>query len=171
MIMNSIENLEKKEGILKLKKMVDEVKFCFFITDLENEKGSSSTIMTAQQVDDEGNIWFFSGSNSDRNKDIEENKNVQMYFSSPEKNSYLSVNAKANIVMDKSKIKELWNPLLTIWFKDGIEDKNISLIKVTTKTANYWDSDGGKMINFFKMITSVITGNNTIDSTQGKIKI
>lgn len=169
--MNSIENLEKTEGILKLKKMVEEIKFCFFISDLENKKGTSSTIMTAQQVDDEGNIWFFSGADSDRNKDIKAHKNVQMYFSSPEKNSYLSVNAEASIVMDKSKIKELWNPLLTIWFKDGIEDENISLIKATTNTANYWDSDGGKMINFFKMIASVITGNNAIDSTQGKIKI
>jgi general stress protein 26 len=169
--MNNIENLEKTDGILKLKKMVEDVKFCFFITDLENNKGTSSTIMTAQQVDEEGNIWFFSGVDSDRNKDINAHKNVQMYFSSPEKNSYLSVNAKASIVMDKIKIKELWSPLLTIWFKEGIEDKNISLIKATTKTANYWDSDGGKMINFFKMIASVITGKNAVESTQGKIKI
>lgn len=169
--MNNIENLEKTEGILKLKKMVDEVKFCFFITDLENEKGSSSTIMTAQQVDYEGNIWFFSGADSDRNKDLKLHKNVQMYFSSPEKNAYLSVNATASVVMDKTKIKELWNPSLDIWFKDGIEDQNISLIKATTKTANYWDSDGGKMINFFKMIASVISGSDTVDSTQGTIKI
>lgn len=169
--MDSINNLEKSEGLLKLKKMVDDVKFCFFITDLENKKGASSTVMTAQQVDREGNIWFFSGLDSDRNKDIAAHKNIQMYFSCPEKNAYLSVNAEASIVMDKIKIKELWNPALTIWFKDGIEDKNISLIKASTKTANYWDSDGGKMINFFKMIAAAITGENTIETTQGKIKI
>ena len=169
--MNTIENFEKADGILQLKKMVEEVKFCFFITDLENKKGTSSTIMTAQQVDDEGNIWFFSGADSDRNKDINAHKKVQLYFASPEKPAYLAVNAAATIVMDKAKIKELWNPLMTVWFKDGMEDHNISLIKATTKKANYWDSDGGKMINFFKMIASAITGKNTIDSTQGKIKI
>lgn len=169
--MNTIENLEKADGILQLKKMVEEVKFCFFITDLKNKKGTSSTIMTAQQVDDEGNIWFFSGADSDRNKDIKAHKKVQLYFASPEKNAYLAVNATATIVMDKAKIKELWSPLVAVWFKDGMEDQNISLIKATTKKANYWDSDGGKMINFFKMIASAITGKNTIESTQGKIKI
>lgn len=169
--MSNIENLDKKEGILKLKKMVDDVKFCFFCTDLKDENGAISTVMTAQDVDDEGNIWFFSGLDSDRNRDIKANKNIQLYFSSPEKNSYLSVNSEAHIVMDKLKMKELWNPLLKIWFKDGIEDKNISLIKTSTKTANYWDSEDGKMINFFKMVASAITGNNLIETVEGKIKI
>lgn len=169
--MNTIENLNTEDGIIKLKKIVDDVKFCFFKTDSKNDNIDSATIMTAQSVDNEGNIWFFSGLDSDRNKDIEANKNVQLYFSCPEKNAYLSVNADANIVLDKKKIAELWNPLLKIWFKDGVEDINISLIKATTKTANYWDNENGKMINFFKMIASVITGENTIDSTQGKIKL
>lgn len=169
--MNTIENLEAEQGILKLKKMVDEVKFCFFSTDVKNNNEPTSTIMTAQSVDDDGNVWFFSGLDSDRNRDIERNRIVHLYFSSPEKNAYLSVTADASIVMDKNKMAELWNPLLKIWFKDGIDDKNISLIKAATKTANYWDSEGGKMINFFKMIAAVVTGGNTIESTQGKIKI
>ncbi len=169
--MNIIENLDNEEGILKLKKMVDTIKFCFFSTDLKNKNGASSTVMTAQTVDEDGNIWFFSGLDSDRNKDIKTNNNVQLYFSCPEKNSYLSVNADANIVLDKNIIAELWNPLLKIWFKDGVDDINISLIKATTKTANYWDNENGKMINFFKMIASVITGDINIDSAQGKIKL
>lgn len=169
--MSSIENLNKEDGIIKLKKIVDDIKFCFFQTNSKNDTIDSSTIMTAQTVDEDGNIWFFSGIDSERNSDIETNKKVQLYFSCPEKNSYLSVNADASIILDKNKITELWNPLLKIWFKDGIDDENISLIKAATKTANYWDSENGKMINFFKMISAVITGNDTIDSTQGKIKL
>ena len=169
--MNNIENLEKTDGILQLKKIVEDVKFCFFNTNTKNTKGMSSTIMTAQQVDYEGNIWFFSGADSERNKDINAHKKVQLYFASPEKSEYLAVNAIATIVMDKTKIKELWNPLVAVWFKDGMEDQNISLIKAATKTANYWDSEGGKMINFFKMIAATITGKNSINATHGKIKI
>ena len=169
--MSHIENLDKKEGILKLKKMVDDVKFCFFCTDLKDKNGAISTVMTAQDVDDDGNIWFFSGLDSDRNRDIIANKKVQLYFSAPEKNSFLSVNSEASIVLDKEKIKELWNPLLNIWFKEGIEDKNISLIKATTKTANYWDNEDDKMINFFKIVVSTITGNNHIEAVAGKIKL
>ncbi|MBC7641383.1 MAG: pyridoxamine 5'-phosphate oxidase family protein [Flavobacterium sp.] len=169
--MTNIENLENKEGIEKLKKLVDEIKFCFFKTNPENHNIESSTIMTAQNVDKDGNIWFFSGIDSDRNRDIKTNQKVELYFSCPEKNAYLSVNAEAHIVLDKEKMKELWNPLLKIWFKDGVDDQNISLIMAKTKTANYWDSEGGKMINFIKMIAAAITGTDNIDTTQGKIKL
>jgi general stress protein 26 len=169
--MSNIENLDKNEGIIKLKKMVDDVKFCFFCTHLNNYNGATSTIMTAQSVDEEGNMWFFSGLNSDRNRDINLNKNIQLYFSSPEKNAYLAVNSEAEIILDKVKMKELWNPILKIWFKDGIEDTNISLIKASTKNAYYWDSEGGKMVNFIKMIGSLITGNDFVDTVEGEIKI
>jgi general stress protein 26 len=169
--MNIIENLNKEEGIEKLKKIVEEIKFCFFKTSSKNDSIDSATIMTAQSVDSEGNIWFFSGIDSDRNNDIKTNKKIQLYFSCPEKNAYLSVNADASIVLDKNKIKEFWNPLLKIWFENGIDDKNISLIKATTISANYWDSENGKMINFFKMISDAITGENTTNATYGKIKL
>ena len=169
--MSNIENLEKSEGIIKLKKMVDDCKFCFFCTNLSNHNGATSTVMTAQDVDSEGNIWFFSGINSERNHDIATDNNIQLYFSCPEKNSYLSVNGQASIILDKAKIKELWNPLLKMWFKEGADDMNISLIKVTTKNANYWDSADGVMVNFFKMIASVLTGTENIEATSGKINL
>lgn len=169
--MNSIENLDKKDGILKLIQMVDGIKFCFFATDLKNENDRSSTVMTAQFVDQEGAIWFFSGLDSDRNRDITTHKKVHLYFSSPEKNSYLSVSGQATIVTDKDKIAKLWNPLLQVWFKDGVDDTNISLLKIVPKKAHYWDSENQKMINFFKVIAPTITGNNAIETTEGQIEI
>lgn len=169
--MSNIENLEQKEGILKLQKLVDTIKFCFFCTDLKNQNATNSTIMTTQKVDEDGNIWFFSGLNSDRNRDIKADKNIQLFFSSPENNAFLSANCEAEIVLDKAKMEELWNPVLKIWFKDGVDDMNISLIKVAVKEAYYWDSEGGKMVNFIKMIGSLITGNDYVDAKEGKIKI
>ena len=169
--MTTIENLSKNEGVEKLKKMVDDIKFCFFTTNSNNFDHKTATIMTAQAVDNDGSIWFFSRADSDRNKDIANHKNIQLYFSSPEKNSYVSVDCEAEIIFDKKKIMQLWDPLLKSWFKDGVDDNNISLIKAKTKNANYWDIEGGKMINFFKMISSTITGNNFIESKQGNIKI
>ena len=169
--MTNVENLEKSEGIIKLKKMIDDCKFCFFCTNLSSHTGATSTVMTAQDVDELGNIWFFSGINSERNNDIITDQNIQLYFSCPEKNSYLSVNGQASIVLDKEKIIKLWNPLLKLWFKDGADDMNISLIKVATKNANYWDSEDGVMVNFFKMIASALTGIDNSEPTSGKIKL
>ncbi len=68
-------------------------------------------------------------------------------------------------------MEELWNPILKIWFKNGGEDSNISLIKANTKSAYYWDNEGGKIVNFIKMIGSLITENDYVDAKKGKIKI
>ena len=169
--MYNVKNLEQEKGIAKIKQIVNDVKFCFFCTNPENQNSAEATVMTAQTVDEHGKIWFFSGRDSDRNRNIKTNQNVQLYFSCPEKDAYLAVNATASIVFDREKMEELWNPILNIWFKDGVDDQNISLIQATAVNANYWDSKDGKMINFFKMIASAITGNDVTDSTHGSINV
>ena len=81
------------------------------------------------------------------------------------------VNGEAVIKSDKAKIEELWTPVAKIWFKEGKEDPNISVIKVTPTSAYYWDTDGNRMINFLKMVTSVVTGTNLVNSKEGAITV
>lgn len=169
--MSDIKNLHSKEAIEKLKSLVDEIKICLFCTNLKTDDGSTCRPMSAVQVCNQGNIWFFSEKNSDKNMDIFIDKNVQLFFSHPDKGSYLVVNGEAEIIVDKAKIDELWGPLTKIWFKDGKDDPTISLIKVKTTTAYYWDTDGNRMINLLKMIGSAITGTNLVIGNKGELNI
>jgi general stress protein 26 len=169
--MSNIKNLNNKEAIEKLKSLVDEIMICLFCTNLKTDDGSTCRPMTAIKVCDKGNIWFFSEKNNDKNKAIALNKNVQLFFSHPGKNSYLVVNGEAEIILDKTKIEELWTPIAKIWFKEGKDDPNISIIKVSPTSAYYWDTDGNRMINFIKMAASVATGTNLISGNQGTLKV
>ena len=167
---NTEKNIEN-EGIEKLIELVENTNICFFCTDLKAGDGATATPMSAQKVDEEGNIWFFSGKDSDKNKEISKDKEVQLFFSNPGKSNYLVVNGSAIIVTDIEKIKELYTPAIKIWFKDGVDDPNISLIKVGTKNAYYWDTVGGKVINCIKMIASVVTGTNLVEGVEGNITV
>ena len=169
--MSTIENLINKEAIEKLKSLVDDIIICLFCTDLKTDDGSTCSPMSAIKVCDQGNIWFFSEKDSDKNKVIASDKNVQLFFSHPEKGSYLVVNGEAQIILDKTKVVELWTPVAKIWFKEGKDDPNISIIKVTPTTAYYWDTDGNRMINFIKMVASVVTGKNFVDGEEGSITL
>ena len=169
--MNNIENLNNKEGIHKLKSLVHDIMICLFCTDLKKDDGSMCCPMSAIKVCDEGNVWFFSEKSSDKNKAILIDKNVQLFFSHPGKESYLVVNGEAEIILDKTIIEELWTPVAKIWFKEGKDDPNISVIKVNPTTAYYWDTDGNRMINLLKMVASVVTGTNLITGKEGSIKI
>ncbi len=169
--MDNPTNLQAAEGVKKLKDLVDEIGICLFCTNLKNSDGSTTRPMGAQEVDEQGNIWFFSDIHSDKNHEIAEDKKVQLFFSHPGKSSYLVVNGKAEILVDRNKVEELWSPLVKTWFKDGKDDPNISIIKVATDSAYYWDTNGNKMINFFKMVASVATGTTLVDAKEGAITV
>jgi general stress protein 26 len=151
--------------------LVDDIMVCLFCTDLKTDDGATCRPMNAIEVCDQGNIWFFSEKNSDKNKAIVADKDVQLFFSHPGKSSYLVVNGEAEIILDKIKIEELWSPTAKIWFKEGKNDSNISVIKVTPSSAYYWDTDSNQMINFLKIVASVITGTNLLTGNKGALKV
>ena len=169
--MDNKTNLNSHKGISKLKELVDDIKICLFCTNLRTDDGSTCRPMSTQGVDDEGNLWFFSGIDSDKNREIVENKNVQLFFGDPGKSSYLVVNGEAEIILDRNKIEEHWNPLVKVWFKGGKDDPNLSLLKVIPNNSYYWDVDGNRMVNFAKMLISTVTGSNLVTSEEGAINI
>lgn len=169
--MSNTKDLNHTEAIDKLKELVAEINICLFCTNLKIDDGATCRPMGAQKVCDQGNIWFFSDVQSDKNREISQDKHVQLFFSHPGKNSYLVVNGEAEIIIDKSKTEELWTPISKIWFKEGKDDPNISIIKVKPTSAYYWDTEGNRMINFFKMVASVATGTNLVSGVQGELKV
>lgn len=167
--MSDTKNLFNKEAIDKLKNLVDDITICLFCTNLKTDDGSTCRPMAVQHVCDQGNLWFFSQKNSEKNKDIEKNKNVQLFFAHPGKSSYLVVNGEAEIIIDTDKTEELWTPLVKTWFPEGKEDPAISIIKVTPNISYYWDTEGNQMANFLKMVASVATGTNLVAVNQGNL--
>ena len=169
--MSDKKNLNNKEAIDKLKSLVSDISICLFCTNLKTDDGATCRPMGAQLVCEQGNVWFFSEKNSDKNKEIAQNKNVQLFFSHPAKSSYLVINGEAEIILESAKIDELWTPVVKIWFPEGKDDPNISMIKVKPTTAYYWDTEGNRMINFIKMVASVATGTNLVTGKEGTITV
>lgn len=169
--MDSIENLSNKEAINKLKQLVEEIDICLFCTNLKKDDGETCRPMSSQKVCDEGNIWFFSEVDSIKNREIEQDSQVQLFYSHPGIDSYLVVNGVAELVFDKAKIEKLWSPAVKAWFPEGKNDPSISVIKVKPTSGYYWDTKGSKMVNFFRMAASVALGENLIQGNEGTISI
>ena len=168
--MSNTKDLNQQAAIKKLKELAEEINICLFCSNL-NTDGATTRPMGTQQVDDNGDIWFFSAKDSDKNREIEEDEHVQLFYAHPGKSSYMVVNGTATISYDRAKIEELWSPLAKTWFKEGKDDPNISLIKVSNVNAYFWDTTGNKMVNFFKMVASVATGKTLIDAEEGAIHV
>ena len=169
--MSNPVNLQQQDAIKKLKELAEDINICLFCSNLKTDDGATCRPMGTQHVDDNGDIWFFSPKDSDKNKEIQEDDHVQLFYSHPGKSSYMVVNGTAAVSYDKQKIADLWTPLVKTWFKGGKDDPNISLIRVSNVNAYYWDTTGNKMINFFKMVASVATGKTLIDAEEGALNV
>ena len=165
--MGDTKDLANTEAAKKIKELAGEIGTCMFCT-YDGYKLVSRP-MSAQNTDDEGNVWFLSDKGSNKNREILSNANVELFFAHGH-DKFLSVHGKAAISFNKDKIKELWTPLAKVWFTDGVDDPRISVIKVACSEGHYWDTKHGKMVEWAKMAASLITGKTMDDGIEGDLK-
>lgn len=168
--MGDIKNLIGKESIDKLQELVKQDKtgmLCYNVTTYP----LLSIPMYIQQVEDNGDIWFFSGKDSEHNAYIERDGRVQFFSSNSGDSAYFSLAGQAEILFDRKKAKELWNPMAKVWFQEGVDDPNLSLIRIRPHQGYYWDTTTNRMIEFLKMAASVVTGKTMDDSVQGTMHV
>lgn len=168
--MEKIQNLSNQDAVKKMQVLIKAADICHFVTALK-QLPLNSRPMSTLTVDDEGSIWFFSDKDSDKNKDILEDEYIQLFYANHSSSEYLSVYGTAMVLKDKAKIKELWTPIAKVWFQEGVDDPNITILKVTPLEAYYWDTKHNKLIALLKMAAAVVTGKTMDDGIEGKLKI
>jgi general stress protein 26 len=164
------QHLENQEALKKLNKLVDEVKICMFATVNEDYTVYSRPMQTIQ-VDAEGNIWFFTNEYSGKVDDISKDNTVYLMYSHPGQSTYLHIKGQCSVVNDKQKIEELWSPMVKAWFPKGVDDPALSLLKVNTSEASYWDNSSSKFVVFFNIIKAIAKGEKHDDGEFGHLKI
>jgi len=163
----STENLTSKEAIDKMSELVNDIDFTFLVTNLSKQP-LSAVPMSTKKVDEEGSIWFLSGLNSEHNTNIVKSPEVQLLYSNPSDSEFISIYGRASIIADPEILKELYSKADDAWFT-GLEDPNLTAIKVVPEEAYYWDTKQNKYISLFKMGISAITGEKADIGEKGKL--
>ena len=166
-----MKDLQGAEATKKIKELVDSAKTCFFCTSIEAGKPFATRPMSVQKLDDAGNFWFFSASDSHKNAEIAEDVSVQLLFQGSQYSDFMNIYGKAQISRDRAKIEELWDPSVKTWFTEGKDDPRITVIKVTPTEGYYWDTKHGAAVAFVKMMVGAVVGKTLDDSIEGKMKV
>jgi general stress protein 26 len=164
-------NLSNEEAVKKIKDLTSQAKTCFFCT--RGIVGVSNGVrpMTVQKVDDSGACWFLSSNDSQKDQEIEEDATVDLYFQGSAHSDFLHLTGMAELSQDKTKIKELWEPILKTWFTQGVDDPRISVIKFVPKGGYYWDNKHGNAVAGVKMAVGAVLGKTIDDSIEGHIHL
>lgn len=160
---------ENKTSVEKLKEMLEGIDFCM-LTTIDGGQLRSRP-MSTQQFEFDGDLWFFTRDNTHKADEVAKDPRVNVAYSKPDDNRYVSVSGTAEIVKDRAKMEELWSPILKAWFPDGLEDPHICLLKVGVEQAEYWDAPSSTIVQLFGMAKAFVTGTEMSYGENKKIKL
>jgi general stress protein 26 len=106
----------------------------------------------------DGTLYFFTSAGSGKVAEVTRDPRVNVSFSSPKTQDYVSVSGTARLSRDAALLKQLWNPWLKAWFPDELADPELALLIMETEQAEYWDSPNSAALHLIGVVKATITG-------------
>ncbi|MET0296260.1 MAG: pyridoxamine 5'-phosphate oxidase family protein [Microbacterium sp.] len=163
------EEITGPEAIARVKELVEDIDFTMLTT--QDAAGSLvSRPMSTRQMDDAGDIWFFTLEDSKKVDEAEADHDVNLSYLDAKGHRYVSVAGRARTVDDRAKMQELYSPSLDIWFEEGLDTPGIILLKVTPVECEFWEPRHGKLVTAAGMLKSLVTKDTPDDlMSHGKV--
>jgi general stress protein 26 len=148
---------DNTENIKKIRELIKDIRFAM-LTTVEEDGTLRSRPMATQQTEFDGDLWFFTNANAPKVDEVQREQHVNVSYANPDKQKYVSVSGKAELIRDRQKIEELWNPVYKAWFPQGLDDPNLALLKVSIDQAEYWDSPSSALVRLVGFVKALTTG-------------
>jgi len=146
------------KNVKKLGEMIEDIEVAM-LTTIGPDGVLHSCPMMTQEGEFDGELWFFTKRNTLKTANIEHEPKVNVVYSEPEDQVYVSITGRAEVVVDdRAKVDELWTPAHKLWFDGGKEDPQLCLIRVDVESAEYWDSPTSPAVTLAGFAKSLITG-------------
>ncbi len=158
-----------EESLKKLRHLIKDVGTAM-LTTLDNGVLRARPMAT-QQTEAGSDLWFITSTESHKTTEIEKDNRVNVSYSSPSDNTYVSISGTASLVVDRAKIDELWSPIHKAWFPKGKDDPTICLLKVVPDQAEYWDSTSSTLVQIAGFIKAAATGKQADGGDNAKINL
>lgn len=164
-----IDNLLGTAAVQKIREIAKAARICFLGTS-PGKHPLDVVPMAVQEVDDAGNVIFLSGRSSQKNTHIAADPRVQLFFVNVGDSNYLSLHGLATITDAKSERDRYWTPIARNWFHGGVDDPEVTVIKVAPSDGYYWDTVHGKTVAMLKTVVGAVTGKTMDDSVEGSVR-
>ena len=157
-----MSNMLKQEEIETLSELIKDVDTAMLTT--VTEEGLVSRPMKTQEIEFDGDLWFFTKKATNKYEEILHNQDVNVAYAGK---SYVSVRGVAEIVEDLDKKKELWSNAYGKIMQTSYDDPNVILIKVKAEAAEYWETGNltKKIAFLYKRMTGQSSKRSDINET------
>ena len=111
-----------------------------------------------KSIDEGAALYFFISRKSELVQSLQHDNNVNVSYTDPGDDRYVSVSGQARISEDAAKKEALWSVMAKPWFPGGVNDPDLALLEIGIQHAEYWDVKESKMVQLAKMAKAAITG-------------
>jgi general stress protein 26 len=152
---DTTETRSDEKAARHVAELVDRARLCM-LTTMTPDGRHVSRPMAVQDVEFDGDLWFFTYEDSDKVKDVTANPQVNVAFSNDQQSEWTSISGSATVVYDRAKAEELYNPALKVWFPDGVDTPGLALLRVRAESAEYWDSPSSNVRKLVGALRAVL---------------
>lgn len=151
---NGVKSMSDTERISKVTEIING-SYIGMLTTINEEGALVSRPLAVQEVKDDGDMWFFTSSETSQVAHVRADSRVNVSFG--KNTEWVSVAGTAEVVTDRQKIHEMWNQVVEAWFPDGPDTPEVVLLRVDSDSAEYWTSPGGRAATVLQWIKSKVT--------------
>ena len=128
----------------RVAELIKDIDICMFVT-RSNGTVRGRPMSNNGKVEYDGDSWFFSYRDTPKVEEIEADPNVELAYIATDRGTWISIEGTAQVVEDDDRKRRLWDKQLEMWFKDGPEDDNVVLLKVSANRIHAW-ADGKEVM-------------------------
>lgn len=159
------------DSTAKLWELIKHIKYGMFTAHHGNGHLHSRPMTTLNRDERGGVLWFFMSRSGEPALDVETAPEVNVSYSDPGRDAYVSVSGMARIVNDPARKNALWSTFAQAWFPGGVGDPDLALIAVTINHAEYWDVKTNKATKIYEMAKAAITGTPPAFGEHGQVRL
>ncbi|CAF0725136.1 unnamed protein product [Rotaria sordida] len=160
---------EDQKDLEKLFEIIRHVKFAMLTTVNEDGTLHSRPMINKQADSFHGELWFFTHRSTHKITELKRgSEEVNVSYADSDHHSYVSISGRANLVDDNTKKKDLWNDSLKIWFPNGLDDPDLTLLRINIVEAEYWDSSASIMKKLYGLAKAAILGDHSSLAAENK---
>lgn len=160
--------MTEDDGVRTVAEIVKNVKIAM-LTTVGADGRLVSRPMGVQDVDFDGDLWFFADEGSHKVHEIEHGSPANASFCGD--TAWVSVSGRAEVLRDPEKARELWGQTAQAYYPDGPETPGLVIIRVAGETAEYWASPGGRVATMFRLVKARIVGERPEEGENATVEL
>lgn len=110
---------------------------------------------------EEGLLYFATRAEDEKLEEILQSPEVAVTMQASDR--YLSISGRGRLETDVLLAKKLWSPAMNIWFPEGAEKAEFTLIRVEPTYGEYWDRAGLRKVEFLWEAGKALLGRQKVE--------